>query len=96
MERGGGGFEAMIDPRQQAAEDLEDIAFLERNTNFNRYWLRHLKAKRAAMQASFENDSPEQCSHEEREIRRRILKTYDELLGMMAQHQATARAMVGT
>lgn len=78
---------------QQAAEDLEDIAGLERSHHFNRYYLRRLRAKREAVRVSFENDTPEQCSHEEREIRRRILKAYDDLLGMLAQDAASARSV---
>jgi hypothetical protein len=86
--------EAKIKARQQAAEDLEDINALKQATGpFQRYWMRHLRLKREAMRVSFENDPPDKCSHEEREIRRRILKSYDELLGMMAQHEASARAV---
>lgn len=84
--------ESKIKARQQAAEDLEDIAFLKREGPFQRYWLRHLRLKREAMRVSFENDPPLTCTHEEREIRRRILKSYDELLGMMALHEASARS----
>lgn len=85
--------EAKIKARQQAAEDLEDIAALKRPGPFERYWLRHLRLKREAIKKAFEDDAPEKCSHEEREIRRRILKSYDELLGMMASHEVSARAV---
>lgn len=84
--------EAKIKARQQAAEDLDDINALRQPGPFQRYWMRHLKLKREKMRVAFEDDVPEKCSHEEREIRRRILKSYDELLGMMAQHEASARA----
>jgi hypothetical protein len=93
---GGDGAKAMNDgaakAAQQAAEDLEDIATLERTAAFSRYFLRRIRAKREDVRVAFENDPPEKCSHDEREIRRRIMKAYDELLGMMAQDRATAGA----
>lgn len=83
--------ESKAKSRQLAAEDLEDIASLRRDPHFNRYWLRRLAQKREQVRVSFENDPPASCSHEEREIRRRILKAYDELTEMMASDEASAR-----
>lgn len=77
----------------QAAQDLSDIATLRHTEAFGRYFIRRLKAKQAAVETKFRNDSADKCSHEEREIRRRIVLAYDEILRMMAEDEATAGAM---
>ncbi len=80
--------------RQQAGQDLVDIAALKKSEPFNRYWLRFLAQKKEQLREKFTDEPPEKCSHEEREIRRRLLKFCEELEGMMAQHEAVCRATV--
>ncbi len=82
------------DSVRQAQEDLIDIADLKKSVPFTRYWLRHLNRKRDEARKIFEEAPPEKCSHEEREIQRRIIRAYTELLGMMDQHQATQAKVV--
>jgi len=86
---------AQTKQKEQAHQDLADIVALRDLPAFNRYFIRRLQMKREAVRVAFENDPPEKCSHEEREIRRRILKTYDELLVMMQQDQRAAMSIVG-
>ena len=70
--------------RELAARDLQDIAELGKSPAFERYWLRRMRQKRDAIKSRFEDDPPSKCDKDEREILRRILKEYDELLGMPA------------
>lgn len=66
-----------------AAQELGDIHSLKSNESFTRYYVPRLKKKQALVLAQMRDDPPEKCSHEEREIRRRIVKEYDAILRMM-------------
>lgn len=80
--------------RQQAAEDLADIAELKRTVSFSRYWLRHLAKRKNELAAAFKNDPPAKCSPEERETLRRLLLFCEELEAMPDQHAASAAAFL--
>ena len=66
-----------------ARRDLEDITGLRASESFDRYFLRRLKMKRAALDARFHSDPPEKCDKDEREVLRRLVAEYDELLSML-------------
>lgn len=80
--------------RARASQDLVDIAALQKFEAFNRYFLPRLKRKREELRVKFEDDPPDKCGHEEREIRRRILKTYDEIFRVMAEDAKAAQALL--
>lgn len=80
--------------REIAAQQLADIEALDRNENFQRYFLARLRSKRAQVYESFRWDPPSKCSNEEREIRRRMLDTYDEILKMMEADKAVNRSIL--
>jgi hypothetical protein len=80
--------------RSKAGDDLLDIAALRNSTPFTRYWLRHLTRKRDSVRDQVLNDPPEKCPPAEREILRRIMKAYDDLLEMPTQHETAARALL--
>lgn len=65
--------------------DLGDIAELRRSEAFNRYFLRRLGEKKAAIQTSLLDHTPAELAakDEDREVLRRINKTYEEILKMM-------------
>ena len=85
---------ALNDSREIAAKQLADIEALERNENFQRYFLPRLRSKRLQVYEKFRNDPPEKCSYEEREIRRRLLDVYDEILKMMETDKAVNRSIL--
>jgi hypothetical protein len=70
--------------RELAARDLQDITELAKSPAFERYWLRRIRQKRDAIKKRFEDDPPDKCDKDEREVIRRILKEYEELLRMPA------------
>lgn len=88
----------MITPAQQyeqersrAGDDLLDISALKNSTPFKRYWMRHLTRKRDDARESVLHDT---LSHEEREIRRRIMLAYEELLAMPDKHETAAHTLL--
>ncbi len=70
--------------RELAARDLQDIAELAKSPAFERYWLRRIRQKLAAIEKRFKYDRPIDCDKDEREILRRIMIEYEELLCMPA------------
>ena len=52
--------------------DLADISVLEKNEQFNRFYLRRLRERRDQIHERFETDPPEKCDKDEREILRRL------------------------
>jgi hypothetical protein len=85
------------DPRQSlelARRDLGDITGLRGDEAFDRYFLRRLRMKRAAHDARFHSDPPEKCDKDEREVLRRLVAEYDELLGMMDADERACRSTI--
>jgi hypothetical protein len=76
---------------RQATQDVADIIALRGVESFNRYWLRRLAQKREEARKRLEDDPPDKCDKDEREIQRRLLKAYKELEGLMAVDEAAAR-----
>ena len=79
---------------RSAQQDLEDISTLKRTDAFERYWLRRLRSKQAALEERFRNDPPEKCSKDQREEIRLQIVLIDELMAMMKRDEASAKAMV--
>lgn len=80
--------------RRQAGQDLADIGTLRQTEAFGRYFLARLRRKQADLETKFRNDPPDKCPPGEREILRRIIAEYDEVLGFMARDEATAKALM--
>jgi hypothetical protein len=80
--------------KELAIRDLSDIADLRRSESFNRYFIRRLQQKHDATRKSFEDDPPEVTDKDEREVLRRLMKAYRELLGMMDADEASIRSQL--
>ena len=53
--------------------------------------------KRDAIEEKFRTDPASKCSHEEREIRRRLIQEYDtEILNMLASDQAAIESLLSS
>ena len=74
--------------RQQAGQDIADIEFLAKNDQFNRYWLRRLNAKHAAVEKSFKYDA---LTGEQREAKRQQMLAYEELRDMPATDRSVCQ-----
>ena len=74
-----------------ARRDLEDIKFLRECAPFQRYFMRRIRDKQETIAERFRNDPPSKCTHEEREILRRLLNEYDDIAGMLEIDQGAAR-----
>lgn len=79
-----------------ARRDVSDIRFLRENPAFNNYWLRRLKQKREIVAERFRYGPIKEVGHEEREILRRILDEYDELMQMMTKDEAMAQRHISS
>jgi hypothetical protein len=77
-----------------ARRDLEDITDLRGSVSFDRYFLRRLRMKRAALDDRFHNDPPEKCDKDEREVLRRLVAEYDELLSMFDADERACRGVI--
>ena len=80
--------------RNQASEDLIDIASLLKHPPFSRYFVRQLKRRRETLLNSLVNDPPSKVDAAEREIIRRLIKQLDEIDRMPAEHAASAEALL--
>lgn len=86
--------EEYLRSKQVAQRDLECIRALRESDAFNLYWMRRLKQKHADIDDIFRNHPASKVDKEEREILRRILKEYEDLMGMMAKDEAGARSQL--
>jgi hypothetical protein len=77
-----------------AQRQLEDISELRETTGFTRYWIYRLRQKRGAIEERFRHDPPSKVDAQEREILRRILDEYDELIEMMDSDERGAKAFI--
>jgi hypothetical protein len=77
--------------KELAARDLADIAALRKEPAFERYFLRRLKVKRAQLDETFRTD--DKLTHEQREVHRKLVLEYDEILSMMAKDELGANAV---
>jgi hypothetical protein len=83
--------------RERATRDLEHIKQLREFTPFHAYMMRRLRMKRDVIEDRFRTDPTSKCSHEEREILRRLLMEYDnELLSLLDNDEASARRTLET
>jgi hypothetical protein len=79
---------------ERARQDLIDIGQLQRFEPFTRYFMRRLSEKMRAYETRFRNDPADKCSHEEREILRRIIKEYEEISVMMSREETTCKSQL--
>jgi hypothetical protein len=77
---------------EKMRSDIMDIEALRKFEPFTRYFIRRLREKHAAVVARLHDDPVEKCSHEEREILRRLMKEYEDIIGMMAREETTCKA----
>lgn len=77
--------------KELAIRDLSDIADLKRSESFNRYFIRRLQQKHDTVKNKFENDPPQVTDKDEREVLRRMMHAYRELIGMMDTDEASIR-----
>jgi hypothetical protein len=80
--------------RELANRDLGDITHLESSDPFNRYFMRRLKEKKAAIEKRFYEDPPAKVDAAEREILRRMLLEYDTLIEMTTIEKVTCRNLI--
>lgn len=73
--------------RQQAGQDMADIAALEKFDPFQRYWMRRLHQRHDELQASFETG---EMSLEMREIKRCQMLLLREFITMPAKDRIAA------
>jgi hypothetical protein len=78
--------------RELAERDLKDIQALRDSEAFRRYFLRRLKDRMDRLNAAFRYDP---LSHEDREVHRRLVNEYDELLKLLDQDEAACRSTLG-
>lgn len=74
--------------RQQAGQDIADIEALSKFEAFNRYWMRQLQQKHAAMERRFKYDA---ATGEQREAWRQQLLAYEELRDMPKVHRVVCQ-----
>ncbi len=82
--------------RQLAAQDIQDIKTLRGAESFNRYFIRRLRDRQTAINTRFRNDPPAKCDDREREILRRLLLEYDELLKLLDNDERAAGSTLGS
>jgi hypothetical protein len=80
--------------RERATRDLEHIKKLREEPAFVNYFERRLKMKRDAIEEKFRTDPVTKCSHEEREIRRRLLMEYDEIISLLSSDEAAIESLL--
>jgi len=80
--------------RRQAADDLSDIHTLKSTEAFARYYLRRIAQKRDAVKTRFITAPPKDVDAAEREILRRLLESYEELLALPDRDAAIAAAFL--
>jgi len=81
--------------KEKMRQDIIDIQALRNFEPFNRYFVRRLKEKHAEIEKRFRDDPAEKCSYEEREILRRLMKEYEDILRMMEREEVTCKSSLG-
>jgi succinate dehydrogenase flavin-adding protein (antitoxin of CptAB toxin-antitoxin module) len=81
--------------REQASQDIEQIKRLREFAPFHSYFIRRLRMKRDAIEERFRTEPAAKCSHEEREILRRLLHEYDTaILNMLETDERSSRLLL--
>lgn len=82
--------------RELAAMDMQDIKTLRGAECFNRYFMRRLRDKRAAIDTRFHNDPPAKCDAVGREALRQVIQEYNSLLTMLDDDERSAAGTLST
>src|SRR3954468_15991023 len=77
--------------KELALRDLGDIADLRKSDGFNRYFLRRLNQKRNEVEKKFRYDSAVPVDKEDREILRRLMLAYEELVWLLDVDESSAK-----
>lgn len=80
--------------RERAAQDLQDIAELERTQGWTRYWVPRINRRIESHWERVKHESPKTCDATEREIVRRVAVELEEILGLLAKDRGVAKALV--